>query len=497
MIEIGADINSAENEEVIPICLAVHSRNTKMVEFLFEHGITNVNVQKALKISWDLNLDDITGLLLEHIAVDRSRDSVNMSGLELTKIEPLWILPSLGVKQLPQAPSNYRRCHKKQRSLGHVKDVLKDVIVRRKSGIEISKTEGPSQIHQKSSGTRRESVDLSSLMYISDKEKGDEVEETDFGACRKVAEETLATCAKKDLALDLTSVPCIKDDEIVDSGVDTVTGRNIITTLSPIESKFGLQSFFPSRGIHHNSSQGTISGTTALPCSQLDQYTLDKGDKNTSRNMKSFSSVDFSLSPTQLFRQVRKHHRRRSKRILSESSSSNFSHQSDSPSIMYYGNCRDNELSSSSIFSPVDGRSVSLKYSSPSGDEAGAFKDESSVISQAVSLTPNSSSTSHETSRMLTFNSSQSSNAKDYDEVDFGGYEPIPEESLQEEFNSRLIKLLDLSSNHLCNFNLLSHLPYGGVLLFKRLRGVCTLDVKQNKLTALLTDMMKVCYVSI
>ena len=67
LIEIGADINTGENGES-PLCIAVQSRNSKMVECLLEHNVTNVNVREALKLSWELQLDFITGLLLERIA---------------------------------------------------------------------------------------------------------------------------------------------------------------------------------------------------------------------------------------------------------------------------------------------------------------------------------------------------------------------------------------------------------------------------------------------
>ncbi len=93
MIEIGADVNHGDSTN-IPICLAVRSKNKRMVEFLLQNGVNNVH--QALAMSRDMKLDEITGLLLEHIGLDRNGDTVNLSGLELEAIKPTWILPSLG-----------------------------------------------------------------------------------------------------------------------------------------------------------------------------------------------------------------------------------------------------------------------------------------------------------------------------------------------------------------------------------------------------------------
>ncbi len=93
LIEIGADVNHAEATDT-PICLAVQSKNKQMVEFLLQNGVNNVH--KALAISREMKLDEITGLVLEHIGLDRNGDVVNLSGLELKVVKPTWILPSLG-----------------------------------------------------------------------------------------------------------------------------------------------------------------------------------------------------------------------------------------------------------------------------------------------------------------------------------------------------------------------------------------------------------------
>lgn len=144
LVDIGADVNmgaagGSENGEgsegdlgrvgeqeeggrdQTPICLAVHSRMKTIVELLLDLGVTNVH--SALKISRRLELDDITGILLKSIGLDRNGDSVNLSGLKLCSIRPQWILPSLGVSE-----TLYRdRFH--QLSF----DRIKDMLMRRKS----------------------------------------------------------------------------------------------------------------------------------------------------------------------------------------------------------------------------------------------------------------------------------------------------------------------------------------------------------------------------
>ena len=79
------------------------------------------------------------------------------------------------------------------------------------------------------------------------------------------------------------------------------------------------------------------------------------------------------------------------------------------------------------------------------------------------------------------------------DQVDFGVCAPIPEEpSAKEESNPDLIKMLDLSSNKLTDFKAFDHSEYGD-LVYKRLRDVTSLDLKQNHIGELLRGMMKVC----
>jgi len=73
------------------------------------------------------------------------------------------------------------------------------------------------------------------------------------------------------------------------------------------------------------------------------------------------------------------------------------------------------------------------------------------------------------------------------DEVDMG-YEVIPEEQPMFEASSRLVKVLDLSSNQISSFSKL--VEEGDVVLW-RLRGLERLDLKQNSLSQLPANMMQ------
>ena len=88
LIDLGADVNAGEESEV-PICLAIQSGNKDMVELVLNKGAANV--QKALDLAREKCQDEIIGLLLAHIALEKSSEIVNLSGLELNRIKPTWI----------------------------------------------------------------------------------------------------------------------------------------------------------------------------------------------------------------------------------------------------------------------------------------------------------------------------------------------------------------------------------------------------------------------
>lgn len=423
MVEIGADVNAESNGE-IPICIAVKSNNKRMVECLLKHGITNVNVHAALKISWELNFDEITGILLKNIAVDRNRDLVNLSGLDLSIIKPLWILPSLGVTDL--SPARHQR-HQRQKSLGHVKDFL----VRRKTSIDIPiKPDSEMMVH-KDITARRKSVDISALMFISDKQH--DVKYESEQAAKHCEEYTHAD----------------KKDELSnDSGVVTIDNGTVIRPHNQKNISRG--------SVRRNMRSRTISGATTLPSSQLDQYNAEDTAKDFFSSTHNHSSIQ--VSPSHLFRQLRKRHKRGSKEFH-ESSSSNFSVRADSP--MYY------------------------EYTNTSIGNFSSTMDESTFINATI----------HD-SQIVTSDSSFMSLHKsrsEYEQVDFGGCDTIPEEPvMKEQKHSQLVKMLDISSNQLCNFNSLCDTPSEGAAVFGQLRDVLRLDLKQNNLSEMLEDMMKV-----
>ena len=125
LIELGADVNAGEESEV-PICLAIQSGNKEMVELLLNKGAANI--QKALDLAREKRQDEIIGLLLAHIALEKSSEVVNLSGLELDRIKPTWILPSLGMYYSP--PKRRFSGHRRNRSLGQMKELI---MLRRRS----------------------------------------------------------------------------------------------------------------------------------------------------------------------------------------------------------------------------------------------------------------------------------------------------------------------------------------------------------------------------
>ena len=456
-----------------------------MVELLLTHGITNINVQRAIKISREKNLDKITGLLLEHLAVDRNRDSVDFSGLDLDTLKPLWILPSLGVKTLPTLPTQSYLASLPQRkqSLDHVKDVL----VRRKSVVSM---DSPLKMPCSETGvqnTRRMSVDLSSLKYVSDRDRNKEA--TNFGHhpdSQKIltGENHFKQTSHPSSSL-VTRMDIKKEDEFNDSGVDTIDfspmvlpkcGPSYVTELSSDQA---------------NSHKNIVSGATAMPSGQLDQYTQDnfvckKLANVTTCDSSSFSSADYSLSPSQLFRQLQRHHRKH-RHILSDSDSC-FSLQEDSPIPLFYDR-EDLEMSGKCFLSDEK-----MDQNGDTGDKHSILGEEKDVsIKHSVSENSfSNSNSSYQEAGSEVHISGNDSHIIGLEEVDFISNEISLKEPLIKEPSRRLIKMLDLSSNQLSDFKSLLYLPFGGEHLFKQLKDVSIFDVKQNHLSELLGDMMKV-----
>ena len=84
LIAIGADINQSKRDDYIdsPIYLAVDTRSKEMVQCLLEVGVDSAKqLQAALNLARDHHLDDIIGLLLCAISLDKDRRVLNLSGL--------------------------------------------------------------------------------------------------------------------------------------------------------------------------------------------------------------------------------------------------------------------------------------------------------------------------------------------------------------------------------------------------------------------------------
>ena len=121
-VEVGGEQGGrSDNRNHTPICLAVLSEKKSMVELLLDLGATHVH--PALRLARELKLDDITGLLLKNLCLDRNGETVNLSGLELQSVKPQWILPCLGVNETLRTNLQRRKSF----------DRIKDLLSRRKS----------------------------------------------------------------------------------------------------------------------------------------------------------------------------------------------------------------------------------------------------------------------------------------------------------------------------------------------------------------------------
>ena len=121
-MEIGADINYSQKEDCSdsPIYHAVLSKDKDVVEYVLESNVTNRNqLKEALSLARFFQLDAIIGLILKPLGLDKHRRTLNLGGLDLVEIRPLWIQPSLGLKPVPV------RGHRRHRSLDFVADGIK------------------------------------------------------------------------------------------------------------------------------------------------------------------------------------------------------------------------------------------------------------------------------------------------------------------------------------------------------------------------------------
>ena len=274
--------------------------------------------------------------------------------------------------------------------------------------------------------------------------------------------------------------------------------------------------------------RGTITGVelSRLPFSHVDGYSSQASKHAYFKQGQSKSQEEFSISPSQLFRQLKKFRRsrRRHSSGMSSSSSSVFYTRLESPAPVVYtrndnyceseeaappiratfeisesGSARDPSsliVSSSDIQNSVT-PSTSVPFNNGRVRERSPISDGSTQLLTPMTSVSNSRRSSIDVSFRRISSGSMALTARDSrDEIDFGGYfEKIPE--VDEDVpatsvpNRLLIKALDLSSNMLTSLSDLYE-EQGGGLVFNRLKGLRRLDLKQNQISQLPTEMMQV-----
>ena len=128
LIAIGANINQSKKDDYTdsPIYLAVDTRSKEMVQCLLEVGVDSTKqLQAALKLAREHHLDDIIGLLLCAISLDKDRRVLNLSGLQLLEIKPAWVRPSLGLAPREDVRGRRKSGHQRTNSWDNVLDRIK------------------------------------------------------------------------------------------------------------------------------------------------------------------------------------------------------------------------------------------------------------------------------------------------------------------------------------------------------------------------------------
>ena len=403
-------------------------------------------------MSQNKSLDQITGLLLEYIAVDRSREIVTLTGLELNILKPLWILPCLGFK-IEEARS---KKHKREGSLGHLK---KNILHRKSiaSDTLCSYSVGKSS-NKQDSNLRRSSIDISALTFLRSSKSRSE----DEVSINSSTVASLKYCSSE--SAHLTMKIEYPEIEIVEDKYPDVSERtgNIVP-----------------KGSFRKQVHGAISGAKSLPRSQLDQYTVEYTDGSSFSSLKnSHNFGEYMISPMQLCRQLRRLQNKPNQSVI----------------IGHHYTSLDQIVSvPRNILELPDNLSTSLFSDSGTHDFRDATNEvqESEVTRNKLASRETKSGTTEEnyskcnnpkeilsTSRLLSANTNEEAN-EEHEEI-FHGY-------------TNAVKVLDLSSNHLQNLHHLDYLPYGGIFLFKHLKEVRKFDIKQNVLTELPSAMMRVC----
>lgn len=111
---------------------AVLTHSSDVVKTVIDSRLTNrALVKAAFNLALKRRLDEILGLLLKALGLDRNKGSLNIGGLDLCVLKPLWLYPSLGVSNT----SRYRT----HRRVGSLDYVLSGLIRRSSTGVSPDK----------------------------------------------------------------------------------------------------------------------------------------------------------------------------------------------------------------------------------------------------------------------------------------------------------------------------------------------------------------------
>ncbi len=113
-----------------PIYQAVLSKDREIVEYLLSRNSNNRrHLKHALSLARAFELNDVVGLILKSLGLDRQRRFLNFGGLDLVEIKPSWIYPSLGLRY----NTNSLHRHRRHKSLEYV-----TVLINKRNSIDNS-----------------------------------------------------------------------------------------------------------------------------------------------------------------------------------------------------------------------------------------------------------------------------------------------------------------------------------------------------------------------
>ena len=457
------DLNFGEMKQR-PICLAVESENVESIKTLLHYGISHDSVKAALVISLERKLDVITGLLLEHIAVDRSRDIVSLRGLELPTLKPLWVLPSLGYKMTKGV-----RGHRRIRSLGPLKESL---LHRKSIASEVSCGTVEPQVYS----SRRQSIDITALKYLNlpkDSSDQEPIDEVDFGGKADLSE---AKAAEPELKVDEDSLS-VSDIFITSNGQPKSPSLEMSLKSNSLDRSLMSNSLIMPKGSFRKPTVGTVSGALCLPQGQLDQYVQE--DVDGGGDYFSAFGKDNPMSPAQLCKQLRKYQKKRKHSTVPESSQ--YYPRLDPKLAVNLAQKFNESISDSSM--------SDNSYNISSSTKPSLMRTESKSANSSPVM-PLSAGEKKKLNRKYS-----EGNLPMYGTADTGSDAASGGASSEQDEgagSTHFVKVLDMSSNHFRDFSDLENLSYGGVFLFKHLKDVRKLDVRHNALTELPEAMMRV-----